>query len=307
MNKQNPKISIIIPIYNTEEYLRECLNSVINQTLKEIEIILIDDGSTDNSGKICEEYASKDKRIKVIHQKNQGAAISRNKGIDLAQGKYLYFLDSDDYIESDTLEKMLNKIEQEDADICICRNYEIDGNIKILSNSLVIELLPQKSCFNMNDIPKSIFNFCHPTVWHKLYKKNFINKYEIKYQNLSSCNDVFFNAISLVLAERITCLNEALVFHRINTNNSITAKRYIFSDNIFKAAKKTKYYLKKINKFEAVKHSFYIAFINYFVYEQKWLKSKKTKFLFYFKTFCFLPKNYFSLFYSKASKEKCNE
>ena len=72
MNKDNPKISVIIPVYNTEEYLRECLNSVINQTLKEIEIILIDDGSTDNSGKICEEYASKDNRIKVIHQKNQG-------------------------------------------------------------------------------------------------------------------------------------------------------------------------------------------------------------------------------------------
>lgn len=100
------KVSIIVPIYNTENYLNTCIKNLINQTLKEIEIILIDDGSTDNSGKICDEYAKKDKRIKVIHKKNEGAALARNVGIEIAQGEYIAFVDSDDYTDFDYYEKL---------------------------------------------------------------------------------------------------------------------------------------------------------------------------------------------------------
>ena len=110
------KVSIITPVYNTEKYINTALDSTINQTLKDLEIILIDDGSSDCSGLICDEYAQKDERIKVIHQENRGAGISRNKGIEIATGEYIVFLDSDDYIEPETAEELYNIAEKEKVD-----------------------------------------------------------------------------------------------------------------------------------------------------------------------------------------------
>ena len=105
-----PILSVIIPVYNIKNYLEECLNSVINQTLKEIEIILVDDGSTDGSAKICDNFASKDNRIIVVHQKNQGAGMARNAGIEIANGKYITFTDGDDYLETSAFETLIKAI-----------------------------------------------------------------------------------------------------------------------------------------------------------------------------------------------------
>ena len=112
-----PKISVIIPVYNTENYLKECLNSVINQTFKDIEIICVNDGSTDNSLSILEEYARTDSRIKIINQKNQGVSSSRNNGIKSARGEYIMFLDSDDLYKPDLCEKVVEKIDSQSPDI----------------------------------------------------------------------------------------------------------------------------------------------------------------------------------------------
>ena len=98
-----PKVSIIVPVYKVEKYLRKCIDSIINQTLKDIEIILVDDGSPDNCGKICDEYAAKDTRIKVIHKENGGLSSARNAGMEVAEGEYIGFVDSDDWIESDLI------------------------------------------------------------------------------------------------------------------------------------------------------------------------------------------------------------
>lgn len=113
-------ISVIIPVYNTEIYLRRCINSVLNQSYKHLEIILIDDGSSDGSGKICDEYQMKDNRIKVIHQENAGQAAARNRGLDAANGNYIAFVDSDDYIEADMMEYLLNNLTEYNADIAVC-------------------------------------------------------------------------------------------------------------------------------------------------------------------------------------------
>lgn len=122
-------ISVIIPVYNVEEYLRECVDSVINQTYKNIEILLIDDGSTDSSGRICDEYAAKDERIRVIHQENAGPSKTRNTGLDNAGGKFIYFVDSDDYIESNTLELLVNTAEANGADLVFfdAHSFSDDG------------------------------------------------------------------------------------------------------------------------------------------------------------------------------------
>lgn len=111
------KISVVIPVYNVEAYLRECVDSVLAQTLQDYEIILVDDGATDSSGAICDEYARQDARIRVIHQPNGGLSAARNTGLDAATGKYIYFLDSDDYIRQDSLKLLFDLAEQEQADV----------------------------------------------------------------------------------------------------------------------------------------------------------------------------------------------
>lgn len=117
------KISIIVPVYNAEKYLEECLDSLIEQTYKNIEIILIDDGSTDKSACICDEYAEKDKRVKILHQKNSGVSVARNKGLDKHTGDYVMFVDSDDWIEPNTCEILINKITAEKKDLLIYNYY----------------------------------------------------------------------------------------------------------------------------------------------------------------------------------------
>lgn len=111
------KVSVVVPVYNVEKYLRECVDSVLAQTMQNFEIILVDDGATDSSGVICDEYGEKDPRIRVIHQPNGGLSAARNTGLDVARGDYVYFLDSDDYLAANTLERLCDKADQEQADV----------------------------------------------------------------------------------------------------------------------------------------------------------------------------------------------
>ncbi len=125
-----PKVSVIIPVHNTEKYLKQCLDSIINQTLKEIEIICIDDGSTDSSLSILREYAQKDPRIGVLQQKNLHAGVARNAGITVARGKYLSVLDADDFFEARMLEVMCHQAEKDGSDVVMCTNSVYDDSLK---------------------------------------------------------------------------------------------------------------------------------------------------------------------------------
>jgi len=121
-------ISVIIPVYNVEPYLKKCLDSVVTQTYKEIEIILVDDGSTDGSGPICDEYAAQDKRIRVIHKRNGGLSDARNVGLDRCSGRYVTFIDSDDYVASDYVERLYRILVEYNADIAVCDYFEFYGD-----------------------------------------------------------------------------------------------------------------------------------------------------------------------------------
>ena len=125
------KISVVLPVYNVANYLRKCLDSLVNQTFKDFEVICVDDGSTDKSTKILEEYQKKDNRIKILQQQRGGAGAARNLGLGHAQGKYVQFLDSDDYFESNLLEEMYTRAEKYDADLVVCSSKKVDdeGNI----------------------------------------------------------------------------------------------------------------------------------------------------------------------------------
>lgn len=115
-----PEISVIVPVYNCEKYIEKCINSILNQTFKDLELILIDDGSSDKSGEICEEFKKKDSRVKVIHEKNSGVSIARNVGINIAKGKFIGFVDSDDYLSSDMYEFLYENLKNSGADISVC-------------------------------------------------------------------------------------------------------------------------------------------------------------------------------------------
>ena len=125
-------ISVIIPVYNIEKYLKCCVDSVIGQSYKDIEIILVDDGSTDNSGRICDEYAVQDTRVRVVHRENGGLSAARNTGIECATGEYLFFLDGDDAICAKTLELLLHTLEKDDCDLVFCGRSFVDEAAELL-------------------------------------------------------------------------------------------------------------------------------------------------------------------------------
>lgn len=181
---KNDLISIVVPIYNVEKYLNRCIDSVINQTYKNLEIILVDDGSNDNSGMICDQYAKKDKRIRVIHQDNAGQAAARNLGIELARGKYLAFVDSDDYITLDYIEYLYNLLIKYNADMSIC-SYRIITNKKIVDAKQDYFELEYNTSNCLNDMLLSRNLTVSPCM--KLYKKDLIKN--IKFPVGKICED----------------------------------------------------------------------------------------------------------------------
>ena len=146
-----PLISVIIPVYNVEKYLRECLDSVLAQTYKNLEIILIDDGSPDNCGKICDEYAQKDNRIKVIHQVNQGVSAARNAGLKVATGEYIAFVDSDDFIKPDMYEYLYALISKEHADMAMCNVIQTDTFQSAAPIQANYRLIKNRDIFDYSD------------------------------------------------------------------------------------------------------------------------------------------------------------
>ena len=200
------KVSIIVPIYNVEKYLSKCIESILSQTYKNIEIILVDDGSPDNSPQICDEYAKKDDRIIVIHKANGGVSLARNAGIDIATGKYIGFVDPDDYIENNMYELMMNKIEEYQANIVICgydyinENYTVERHYHIQQD----EILTQKQFISMQfDMP--------PTIRHGVVNKLFIAKTlkKIRFpEGINSSEDVY------VLAEYTKFIKKAVFIHK---------------------------------------------------------------------------------------------
>lgn len=228
-NKEKIKVSVIIPIYNAERYLRECLDSVISQTLKKIEIICINDGSTDTTQLILQEYQKRDKRIRVITQNNMGAGTARNVGLLEAQGEYVIFLDSDDYFEKKMLKKALKKAVKTSADIVVFTSDTFDESTRKRERrdwGLQERYLKNvKEPFSYADMPDYIFNFSNGWAWDKLYNREFVLNNKLKFQNLRTTNDLYFVFTAFVKAKRIVTLNKVYVHQRINLSKSLSATR----------------------------------------------------------------------------------
>ncbi len=253
------KISVIIPVYNTEQYLEECLDSVLKQTLKEIEVICIDDGSSDNSAEILKRYAAKDNRILIFHQKHSGGGKARNLGLEKAHGEYLAFLDSDDFYHQTYCEKMYLKAIETSADIVICAAQTLDTKTKQytpMKQSLQINYLPDKPIFNYEDMPRYIFNAFQNWNWNKLFKHSFIKTHNIKFQEIWRTNDLLFTCIALIKASKITTVQEDLIYYRIGLKNNCQSTNKHYPLDFYKAFKALKQYLSNENIYNKVKESY---------------------------------------------------
>lgn len=249
------KISVVIPVYNVEKYLSECLDSVVNQTYKNLQIILVDDGSTDFSGKICDVYAEKDNRITVVHQKNAGAGAAKNTGLDLVKGEYFSIIDSDDYIELDMYEKMVNSLEKYNADIvqCLFRNVFVndsfDRKYKIKSNY-------PKVLTSKRFLKEYLYDWKYAIFANKVFKSSLLK--DIRFPVGRKIDDEFFTYKLVCNAKKVVNIDNILYNYRMrktsvmNENNSdrliydridCFIERYNYVSDIYPSLKK-KYNLK---------------------------------------------------------------
>ena len=225
MNK-NLLISIIIPIYNAEKYLAMSLESVENQTYENFEVIMVDDGSTDSSSKIAAEFAKNDKRFKLFKQKNSGGSIARNKGLELAQGQYVAFLDNDDIYAPDYLKILLENLQKNDADVSCCSYLKFygDGNYvfdKLEKAEFFVSTSPFEDKFKRKKKIEML-------MWCKLYKKSLFD--DIKFsEELPAINDMLLNIEILLKAKKLVFCREPLIAYRIlessQTNKRLSDKR----------------------------------------------------------------------------------
>ena len=227
-------ITVIIPVYNVEKYIRQCIDSVLRQTYTELEVILVDDGSTDCSGIICDEYACKDARIKVMHKENGGLSSARNVALDIATGEYIAFVDSDDYLALDTFEKCYAKLTQTDADVCMFSHYTVDGEVHTAHK------LPfDKDVYCDDEVKNNVFpKFFGKAgndlevegfVCRQIFKKGTIGNLRFRSEREYFAEDVVFDIKVYSKVSRFCVINEPLYYYRyVSTSLSNKYRNKLF-------------------------------------------------------------------------------
>lgn len=311
------KISVIVPIYNVEIYLEECLDSILNQTLRDIEIICVNDGSTDSSLTILKEYAQKDNRIKIIDKKNSGYGHSMNVGIDNAMGKYIGIVEPDDYIKSTMYEELYNLAETYNVDLIKADFYRFTGsgkNLKLTYN----QLSKDKSYYNKVLDPKDnieVFKFIMNT-WCGIYNRDFLNKYHIRHNETpgASFQDNGFWFQTFCWAKKMYFVNKPFYMNRRdNVNSSVhnrekvycASEEYKYIKNFLDKNPRLKsryiyiYSLKKFHNYnftmKRIGEEYYLEFLRYFSNDFRKAKDNNE-----------LDKNYFTEYEWKILNEIIN-
>lgn len=285
------KISIIVPVYNTAKYLDKCIQTLINQTLENIEIIFIDDGSEDNSVEILKNYAKKDKRIRILKQNHKRQGAARNYGLSIAQGEYIGFVDSDDWVKLDMFEKLYYQAKETDSDIVMCSmNTFEDGTNKIIVNTYnTLDIFNQKffeNTFTPQDTLNFIFNIS-VSPYNKIYRKSLIDKNNIKFPENIYFEDNAFFFQSWLNAKKISLLNQKLYQYRKSTAS--TTKNDKNKLDIFKTLDLTKNILEENNYYNRLKTD-YLRYKSASL--QYWfgsIQNKRIKFLFFIKLLMEMP------------------
>ncbi len=254
-------ISVIVPIYNGEKYLEECLESIINQTYKNLQIILIDDGSKDKSGKICDEYAKKDNRIEVIHKENAGVSVARNTGLDNARGEWITFIDADDSVEKDFCKKLMQK-ETNDVDCIMCGYNRLinDKKIEIKSIGFSNKFEDSRKYLISSLNPQTGVGFSHM----KIIRMSAIGNIRFN-DNLKVAEDALFNIQLSGNIRKINFVDEKLYNYRLNTNSTVKKYDDKYTEKYLKAMEECGKYIriKYSNDSEIIQN--YYNFVAYHV------------------------------------------
>lgn len=213
---EKPKVSIIIAVYNAENYLEKCLNSIMNQTFHDFEVILIDDGSTDDSYSICKNYAAEDSRFIVLHKSNGGVASARQAGIENAHGEFVIHVDPDDKVDEGMLEGLFRQANETNSDVVICDFYEE-------TTKGVVYNKQQPTSLNCNDLILQLFKSLHGSCCNKLVRRSIIEEYGLKFPPISLCEDTYFCVSMLMHPIKVSYQNKAYYYYNRTNINSVTA------------------------------------------------------------------------------------
>ena len=217
------KVSIIVPVYNAEKTIGRCINSIVTQSYKDFELLLLDDGSEDSSPQMCDDFAKMDMRIQVLHKENSGVSDTRNQGIAMARGEYLQFIDSDDWITPDATEFFMRTMTEYKCDMVIADFYRVIGDRVAQKGDIEKDGMMDRTSYASNMMQKPA-NFYYGVLWNKFYKKSIIEKYDIKMDTaVSWCEDFMFNMeyvrhINTVYALKIP------VYYYVKTKDSLVSQ-----------------------------------------------------------------------------------
>lgn len=214
MNETTPKISVIVPVYKAEAYLHRCVDSILAQTFQDFEVLLIDDGSPDRSGEMCDEYARKDRRVRVFHKENGGVSSARQCGMDNAQGEYTIHADPDDWVEPDMLEELYRKAKEEDVDMVICDYYTEEKR----KTKYIVQ---KPSALNHETVLCELFQQLHGSCWNKLVRRVCYQEYDIKFPvELSIREDLYVNVCLTARNIKVAYLHKAFYHYDLGINSN---------------------------------------------------------------------------------------
>jgi len=274
-----PKVSVIIPVYNAGLHLRECLDTVVGQTLADIEILCVDDGSTDDSMSILRDYADRDSRLSVLQQENAGAGAARNRGLGVACGDYLSFLDADDFFDPTMLEKAYKKCVSDDADVVVYRAHFFDTRTgrSIEANwPLKAESIPDALPFSPEDVADSLLALFSPAPWNRLFRRAFVLEAGLRFQEIKRANDLSFTMLALAYSRRITVVDEPLVYYRMGNDTSLQATNHETPLEFYGALRATREHLRSTGKFDVFERAFVNAALTHCLYNLKSLKTHES-------------------------------
>lgn len=208
-------VTVIIPVYNVESYLKKCIESVLSQTYKNLEVFLVDDGSTDNCPKICDEFASKDRRVIVIHKKNEGQGVARNVALDKCKGEYIAFVDSDDLIKPNMIETMVSAIERNNTDIALC-GIAVNNGVKLHDKPI----FSKEVCWNTEQLMKKYVTTHNVStvIWNKIYKKALFDG--VRFPNFRANEDAYILHTILGKCKKAVHIGECMYIQNIRPNST---------------------------------------------------------------------------------------
>lgn len=265
------KVSVVVAVYNAATHLEQCMDSILGQTLKDIEIICVNDGSTDDSLRILNKYEKRDSRVKVYTKENEGlgGASARNFGIEKATGEYVSILDSDDFFDVHMLEKAVKQADKYQTDIVVFGGYEYDdrnGSLSKVSSILSEKEIPENDVFSYKECANNIYQLSQGMAWNKLYRREFLEEHKLRFQKIKYTDDAYFTFLSMVLAKKISVLREYLCYYRVYSGMSQTDGLSNYPDSAYIPYITLKKKLEELGIYEAVKKSFINCSITFFRY-----------------------------------------